>query len=126
MKIKAYYIDPDSNTAEPREIETELDTYYRLLHCTCIDIVTRKIGGKTYVIICDDEGLFNTDPHISAIDDLGQPMLVGALLVTGLADRRGELTTLTDDDVRYISKRVVHLSTRLHPEGWQMLTQCEF
>lgn len=129
-QIRAYYIDPSTNTAEPRVIDADLQTYYRLLHCDCIDIVTRKIGtnrsSRVFDIICDDEGLLQDDPLISAIDNLGRGMLVGALLITGTADAKGDLTDLTEKDVQFIRKRIVHLGTRRHPSGWNMLTQCEY
>jgi len=127
--IKAYYVNPATNTAEARDIDPELDTYYRLLDCDTIDIVNRGFGRggrRRFDIICDDEGLYKTDPLISAIDDLGRPMLVGALLVTGVADDKGELTSLTDDDVRLLTRYTVHLGTRLHPKGWKMLTSMSY
>ena len=126
--IKAFYIDPETNTAEVRTIEDKLDTFYDLLRCRCIDIVTRKIGirGKAFDIICDDEGTFADDPKISAIDNIGRPMLVGALLIVGRADDDGNLTSLTADDIRRIRRYTTHLGTRKHPEGWNMLTTCEY
>ena len=126
--MKVFYIDPMTNTAEPREIADSLETFYALLHCRCIDIVTRKIGirGRAFDIICDDDGTFADDPRISAIDNIGRPMLVGALLIVGPADDDGNLTSLTSADVRHIRKYVTHLGTRKHPEGWQMLTTCEY
>ena len=127
-QIKAYSIDPETNTAEPRMIADDLDTFYRLLRCRTIDIVTRKIGirGRAFDIICDDEGTFVDDPRISAIDKIGRAMLVGALLIVGPADDDGELTSLTSGDIRLISRYVTHLSTHRHPEGWKMLTTCEY
>lgn len=124
--IKAYYIDPKTNTAEPRDITPELDTYYELLHCTTIDIVTRKVKGKYYDIICDDEGLLVDDPLISAIDDRGRGMLCGALLIVGMADDEGYETSLTDEDIAHIQRNVHHMCPRLHPKGWKMLCQCEY
>lgn len=125
-KLTAYYIDPETATADPVEITAALDTYYELLHCNIIDIVTRKIGGKYYDIICDDEGLFNADPRISAIDPNWSAMLVGALLVIGLPDDEGNETSLSEDDVAHIASRVLHMGTRNHPEGWYMLTDVEY
>lgn len=127
-EIRAFYIDPMTNTAEPRTIQYDLDTFYQLLRCRCIDIVGREIGirGRGFNIICDDEGTFVDDPRISAIDKVGRPMLVGALLIVGPTDDKGELTGLTSGDIRLIKRYVTHLSTRRHPEGWQMLTTCEY
>ena len=126
--IKAFYIDPETNTAEVRTIEDKLDAFYALLRCRTVDIVTRKIGirGRAFDIICDDEGTFADDPKISAIDNLGRVMLVGALLIVGQADEDGNMTSLTSNDVALIKRYVTHLGTRLHPEGWKMLTTCEY
>lgn len=63
-----------------------LEDYYKLLHCTTIDIVNRGINGKRYDIICDDEGTFSDAPLISVIDDLGRVTFVGNLIVCGGAD----------------------------------------
>ena len=126
--LRAFYIDPETNTAEPRTIEDNLDAFYALLRCRTVDIVTRNIGvrGRPFEIICDDEGTFADDPKISAIDNLGRVMLVGALLIVGQADEDGNLTSLTSHDVALIKRYVAHLGTRLHPEGWKMLTTCEY
>lgn len=102
-----------------------LDDYYKLIGCRCIDIVTRKIGRKTYDIIVDDEGALIDDPLISAIDDLGRVMLVGNLIICGLADDEGELTDLTANDIRYIKQRIHTLDTRRHSD-LLMLTSCHY
>lgn len=122
--MKAILLSTQENTA--RVVSPEgLDDYYRLIGCDCIDIVTRKIGRKVYDIIVDDEGLLKDDPVISAIDNLGRVMLVGSLIICGLADEEGELTDLTPKDIEYIRKRIQTLNTRKHT-GLRMLTQCEY
>lgn len=123
--IKAILIDVKNNCTEVVEIENTLDEYYRLIDCRCIDIVRRKIGRKYYDIICDDEGLFDESPKISAINNLGGVMLVGNLLITN-ADEEGETIGLTTDDIRYIKKRIEFMYTQNHPEGYYMLTQVEY
>lgn len=136
-QIKAFYIDPETDTAEPRTVEDSLSAFYQLLHCSSIEIVTRRIGSayrtgaygrgyRRYSIICDEEGALIEDPKISAINDYGDVMLVGSLLIVGLPDDEGELTDLTDDDIKHIRRYVMPLSTRRHPEGWYMLTSCDY
>ena len=116
----------DTNTKEVKIVDPQgLQDYYDMIGCNCIDIVTRKIGRNYYDIICDDNGLLNDDPLISAIDDLGRVMLVGSLIICGLADSEGELTDLSDNDIRYIKKRITRLDTRLH-EDLLMLTNCNY
>lgn len=72
-------------------IENDLDTFYRLIGCQTIDIVIRSVHGRKISIICDDEGLFNENPRISAI---GCGNLVGNLIFTGLPDEDGNLTDI--------------------------------
>lgn len=103
-----------------------LDDYYRLLSVDLVDIVSRKIGGEYYEIICDDEGLLKANPKISAINNLGEPMLVGSLLIAGGVDIEGNLEPLEDEDVEYVMQFIQKMYTRLHPEGYLMLTQCEY
>lgn len=123
--MRMYLINVKENTAGEVQAET-LQDYYKHIECTCVDIVQRKIGRKRYEIICDDEGLFEESPKISAINNMGEPMLVGNLLIAGLADGEGNLTPLTEEDVKYIEKYVITMCTRNFPQGYMMLTQCEF
>ena len=128
-KIKAYYIDPENNIAEAREITDSLDTFYEMLHCDCIDIVSREVGryGKRrYDIICDDEGLLKDDPYISAIDNNGQAMLVGSLLVVGEADDDGNITSLDDDDIKFLKMHTENLSTYRHVKPYPMLVHMTY
>lgn len=123
--IYAYYIDPQTQTAKAVEIDPDLDTYYEMLHCRCIDIANRRIGRKRYDIIVDDEGLLIDDPLISAIGCMGNPMLVGALLIVN-HDEEGAMTSLTSNDLAYIARNITHMGTRKHPEGWPMLCNVEY
>lgn len=106
-------------------IEANLDCYYRLLDCTSIDIVTRKIGGKWFDIVCDDEGLFREPQKVSAINDMGEPMLVGNLLFFH-NDGEGNLTGLEDEDIEHLKRYIKRMYTEKFPKGYPMLTQCEY
>lgn len=103
-----------------------LEDYYRLIGCRMIDIVNRGIKGKRFDIICDDEGTFVENPKISAIDDFGQAMLVGNLIVTGGVDSEGELTDLTEEDILHIRSNINTMGTRKYPKGYTMLCQVEY
>lgn len=97
-------------TAEETKVvkASELEDYYRLIGCDCIDIVARKIGDKYFEIICDDEGLLKENPRISAIDkNKMKPALVGNLLIAGPTDEDGELTSLTDKDIELIKNNLL-------------------
>ena len=123
--MKTILLNVIEETVEVIDIEPELDAYYRALDCTTIDIVERKIGRKRYDIMCDDEGLFRDPQKISAIDNLGRPMLVGNLMFFN-NDGSGNLTDLSDNDIRYIMQRIIYMYTHQYPKGYKMLTQCEY
>ena len=125
-KIKAILVDVEKENVKVIEIERNLDTYYKLIGCQCIDIATRTIGGKLYDIICDDEGLFCENPKISAIDKHFQPMLVGNLIITGVANNAGNLTSLTDDDVEHIMHYVREIRTKFFQDGYKVIYGCDY
>ena len=126
--IKGVLIDIENDKADVVEFEGKLQKYYEMLHCDCIDIVSREIGHgrsrRRFDIVCDDEGLFNQDAKISAIDNLGRTMLVGNLLVTN-HDAEGNTVSLTDDECEFVLAHIEKLGTRKYPDGYMMLTQCE-
>ncbi len=123
--MRALWLDVECRKVEEVEVN-ELEDYYKLIDCRCVDIVVRKIGGKPYDIICDDEGLFKENNPISAVDENWNPMLVGNLIICGLADSEGELSSLTDDDMKHIRKRIKAVVSPLKPEGYPILTDCEY
>jgi len=124
MKIKAYLVDVLNEKHGVVEIENKLEDYYREIQCRIIDIQRRKIGNKEFDFICDDEGLFQENAKISAIDNQGTPMFVGNLLIVNSCD--GETTTLTDEDVAHVAEHVQKLCTRKYAEGYPMITQVEY
>lgn len=127
-KITGVLVDVENKKTEVLEALDTLDNWYKLLDCNTIDIVSRRIGNtKDYFkIICDEEGLYKNNPRIAAIDNFGHTMLVGNIFITGPVDRDGNLTSLSDADVRHIKKNIKNISTKLHPEGYPMLIKCEY
>ena len=95
-------IDPELKFAGARSVEYSLDSFYKLLHCSTIDIITRTVNGTPVSIICDDEAMLKDDSLLSATgktrrDSLGDPMLAGALfIVAPEADENGDLVSLTE------------------------------
>lgn len=121
--MKAIYLNVNENQMpEIIDITDELETYYKLCQCTCIDIVTRHIGKTPYSIVCDDEGLFVNSPKISAVDKDYQPQLVGNLVICGMPDDEGNLTELTGRDLYNILPHFHFLHTNKHPDGYYILT----
>ena len=107
MKV-GYLIDPEGHTGVIG-IPNSLDEYYELLNCRTIDIVKRKIGGKYYDIICDDEGLFKDEVRVSAVDSNGNAMLVGKLLICN-DDGKGNEASLTHDDILNIEANICKIA----------------
>lgn len=125
MKKKMLLIDVKND--DVRVVHADgLDDYYKLLDCSCVDIVTRRIGNKLYDIICDDEGLLVENPIVSAVDRDNQPMLVGNLLIAGLADEDGYLTSLTDRDILRIEFNILVGKRSDRPDGYPVLTNCNY
>lgn len=125
-RITAVLVDTAKEVFGIVNVPDELETFYALLGCSCIDITVRKIGTKTVEIICDDEGLFKEPYKISAINNLGQAQLVGSILIVGPADSEGNLTSLSSKDANYILDRIQLLETRNFKNPYPILTQCEY
>lgn len=123
--MKTLLLNVEDNKVELLDVKGELNEYYEKIKCDCIDITMRKVAGKYFDIVCDDEGLFKESPRISAINDLGQPMLVGNLMFFH-NDGEGNLTGLHDEDIRHLLNNIKHMYTRKYPEGYKMLVQCEY
>ena len=106
--LRGVLVDVEKETVGIVEIPDELDEFYRILNCDCIDIPVRRIGHRKqkFNIVCDDEGLFKTPQKISAIDNLGQPQLVGNLFIVGGTDLEGNLISLSEDDAAYVLAKV--------------------
>lgn len=124
--MKGFLIDPYKRIARVVDFNDDLHEYYRMLHCELIDIVVRKIGGIPYNIVCDDEGAYRQDVRVSAMDDIGSSMLVGAILVAGMDDGEGNLLGLEAEDVMNIRRHMCHYASVKHPEGWDILTDLEY
>lgn len=119
----------DTEVLKPQIIETDggLDEWYRLLNCSMIDIQTRQINGKYYDFICDDEALEKPRAKITALDKEGQPQLVGNLIICNYDGEGGE-TSLTDDEIKAITDKIVVLTedAAKDPESWLAVTGVEY
>ena len=124
-KITGILIDTEANTAKAITLADTLDSYYTALHCTCIDIVSRTIGDskKYFNIVCDDEGLLKGSPCISAVSDLGEPMLVGSLFITDFDPDTGELVSLSDKELDYVLDHIIFAVSLLRSTTFPLLCQ---
>ena len=117
----------DNKAPEKLNIKDDLQSYYNFLECITIDIVRRKIGKRYFNIVCDDEGALLDRAKISAVSNLGDIRLVGNLIIcAGDITEDGDLIGLTDDQAEYVKQHIEFLCTRQNPEGYYILTQCEY
>lgn len=93
------------------EIENNLESYYKEIGCSLIEIPVRKIGDTYFDVVCDEEGLFVEEPKVTAIDEGYRPMLVGTLLICH-HNEEGELTSLQEGDEETINNSILGLGGR--------------
>ncbi|MBR3552924.1 MAG: hypothetical protein IKN72_06005 [Clostridia bacterium] len=123
--MKTVLLDVNAGIAKVVDVEPKLEAYYKLLHCRCIDIVERRIGGRWFDVMCDDEGLLQSEPIVSAFDYLGRARLVGSLMFFH-HDDEGNLLGLSDDDILHIGSNIRWLPSPVHPLGFYLaLGFCE-
>lgn len=103
--IKGILINVYEGYVKVVEVEKTLDEYHRILGCSCIDIVRRKIGGRSFEIVLDDEGALRARPIISAVDTYGNPALVGNLFIVKF-NGEDDITSLTKQDINFINSKI--------------------
>lgn len=90
----------------------DLEDYQKFIHCQTIDIVSRTIGDREYEIICDDEGLSKRPALVSAVNNDGQPMLVGNLIVMGNSGGDEDMHEISFDEIQHLKKHFMHVVTK--------------
>lgn len=134
--MKGYLIDVRNGTAGPVEIaggenDTEnaasLKEYYKLIGCDCIDITSRKIGGKFFDLVVDDNGLYSDNAIVSAMDGDGEPRIVGNIVVMNVPDEDGDgyMKGLTDADIALIQRHVQNAIVSKTGKGVKVLVGVE-
>lgn len=99
-------------------IKDDLNVFYSLIDCDTIDIVTRRIGGKEYDIICDDEALLREFPTVTFLSLQGSEMSIyGGIIIAGVHDPESEdLASLTEEDCENIRNHIMRVS-QTYPLG---------
>ena len=112
--MKAFLLDAENRQTRTVEVDDtdHLTEYYKLLNCEIVDITSRKIGGKYFDIVADDEGLMKENPIVSALDTEWQPALVGNLLFCNYDPETGEEVSLTDEDIQLLRDNVRFAAVR--------------
>ena len=102
-KLLGVLLDTETGTAKAVRLDDNLESFYKALHCTTIDIVSRCVDNKRFDIVCDDEALLKEHPRLTAMGSyLSVADLYGSLFVVGEADAEGNLTSLSRADVKRI------------------------
>ena len=108
-------VPDDSYVVMPNQLGLDvfdLEDYQKFIHCQTIDIVSRTIGDREYEIICDDEGLSKRPALVSAVNNDGQPMLVGNLIVMGNSGGDEDVHEISFDEIQHLKKHFMHVVTK--------------
>ena len=92
-------------------IKDTLETYYEILSCDNINILSCKIKDFRVCFVIDDEYLLrntpNQPPVAVLVDDYWKDAIYGALVITGYsANEGGKLLSLTDEQIDIIKKSI--------------------
>lgn len=121
--MKTLFFDVKNRKFEIIETEKpDLQMFYDKIDCDLIDIAVRKIDGKEFNIVLDEEGVLKEYPIVSAIDGKCNPMLVGNLMFfSGKTTPDGELIGLTEEEIDHILR-----SVRVMSLGRVVIMNCEY
>jgi hypothetical protein len=88
-------------------INDNLKCFYDKIGCQYIDIVIRNVGGKKYCFVHDESGAYQDDVVYTAVCP-HNPLasIPGTCIITGPADSNGDLTSLTNTDIRNLVTRL--------------------
>lgn len=109
--MRGYLIDVIEGKTHSVDV-FDLEDYQKFIHCQTIDIVSRTIGDREYEIICDDEGLSKRPALVSAVNNDGQPMLVGNLIVMGNSGGDEDMHEISFDEIQHLKKHFMHVVTK--------------
>lgn len=103
-KIKVLILDDKTRKVEVKEIENELEAYYRELGCDLIEIHPIEICGKTFLAVMDEEGLINGRECTVAVRSTMTPLFFGSVLICN--EDGPELASLNSDDVGLVKSAI--------------------
>ena len=101
-KMRVFILTPDRAYSD--DIEDSLDVFYHIIGCNVIDIVTRRVAGVPFSIICDDEGMLKEN-YVTALTSSGDIMLVGNLIFCHVG-KDGELKGLSDSEIDLLESMI--------------------
>lgn len=103
-KIRGLLIDEKSGKISVKDVDDDFRALQQVIDADFFDIARRKIGDKTYAIVCDDEGLLK-DRRITAVNlGYSEEILVGSLFICN--EFGPELASLLDVDINKITQSI--------------------
>lgn len=95
-EIKVAILNPEIRGVLVKTIPDDHKVLQSSIGSDCFDIVQRSIGGRRLNCVVDDMGLFRDKviPSVATAD--GDVLLVGTVLLAGLTDHEGNMTSLTE------------------------------
>lgn len=103
-KIRGLLIDEKTGAISVKDVDDDFRSLQQVIDADFFEIARRKIGNKTYAIVCDDEGRLK-DRRITAINmGYSQDILVGSLFICN--EMGPELVSLLDVDIRNIIQSI--------------------
>lgn len=130
QELKGLLIDNSKCEARGCTITDDLDSFYKVLDCETIDIVTRYINGQPFELVIDDEGK-SVEGNLPAVrcflDGQLTDLIVGKVFICH-ANAEGELTSITEEEMKAImdtlhigltkdDKKILLLDATYYPEG---------
>lgn len=104
-KITGVLVDVKAGVARKATINKSLDGYYSALNCGCIDIVSRRIGGQGFDIVCYSKALLYKNEPPSAFSANGEPVLFGNLFIAN-CNEEGVLFDLREGQTEHVLRHV--------------------
>lgn len=105
------------------DIENNNEVFYKYLQCDAIDVAFLKFNGKSYIVICDDMGYSregNLKVALFQKENKGYP-IVGNVIISK-TDTFGELTDLSEDDVKNVFSTLEFFVRRINDEDYELCT----
>lgn len=103
-KIRGLLIDEKTGKISVTDVNDDFRALQQVIDADFFEIARRKIGDKTYAIVCDDEGLLK-DRRITAINlGYSEDILVGSLFICN--EFGPELASLLDVDINKITQSI--------------------
>lgn len=103
-KIRGLLIDEKTGKISVTDVDDDFRALQQVIDADFFDIARRKIGDKTYAIVCDDEGLLK-DRRITALNlGYSEDILVGSLFICN--ELGPELASLLDVDINKITQSI--------------------